>query len=129
MRVPAALLVGCVLWAARAAADDALIVDGLVDLRAVSATALPSYIDGGFGPVRFDDSHDGLRLGRASLAARLHITDTLSATAVVDAYDDGDQDPVGISEAFVAWRPFPTNAVRWQVKAGAFFLPVSLEHR
>ena len=53
----------------------------------------------------------------------------MSATAVVDAYDDGDQDPVGISEAFVAWRPFPTSAVRWQVKAGAFFLPVSLEHR
>jgi hypothetical protein len=129
MRASIAVWVGCALWAAQAAADDTLIIDGLVDLRAVSATAQPSYVDGGLGTVRFDDSHDGLRLGRASLSARLRITDTLSATAVVDAYDDGDQDPVGISEAFVAWRPFPTNALRWQVKAGAFFLPVSLEHR
>ena len=129
MRVPIAVLVGCSLWAAQAAAEDTLTLDGLVDLRAVSATALPSYVDGGVGTVRFDDAHDGLRLGRASLAARLRITDTLSATAVVDAYDDGDQDPVGISEAYVAWRPFPSNALRWQVKAGAFFLPVSLEHR
>jgi hypothetical protein len=130
MRRAALLLLAVAIAPGGARADDALILDGLLDVRAVHADTEPSYLyDGGIGPTRFDDNHDGLRLGRASLSARLRIADTVSATAVVDAYGDGEQNPVGVSEAFVQWRPFPINAIRWQVKAGAFFLPASLEHR
>jgi hypothetical protein len=53
----------------------------------------------------------------------------VTATALAETYGDGDKNPVGVSEAWVAWRPFPRGAVRWQVKLGAFHLPVSLEHR
>lgn len=127
MRRFAALLL--IAFAAGASAQERLIVDGLVDLRAVHTDATTSFLDGGLGRVRFDDDHEGLRLGRASLGARLRLTDTVGATVVADAYDDGDVNAVGVSEAFVQWRPFPTSSVRWQAKAGAFYLPVSLEHR
>ena len=112
-----------------ARAEERLILDGLLDVREVHTDATPSYLYGGLGRVRFDDDHEGLRLGRASLGARRRITDTVGATLVADAYDDGDINAVGVSEAFVQWRPFPSNSLRWQVKAGAFYLPVSLEHR
>jgi hypothetical protein len=125
----APLLVAAAGIPAIARADDTLILDALLDLRAVHADTEPSYVYGGVGPTRFDDDHDGLRLGRASLSARLRLTDTVGATAVIDAYGDGEPNPVGVSEAFVQWRPFPSSAWRWQVKGGAFFLPASLEHR
>ncbi len=127
-RVAGAFLVALGI-AGGAQAQERLIVDGLLDLRAVHADTTPSYLNGGLGRVRFDDDHEGLRLGRASLGARLRLTDTLGATVVADAYDDGDVNAIGVSEAFVQWRPFPANSIRWQAKAGAFYLPVSLEHR
>jgi len=118
-----------VLGAAAAPADERWSVDGLLDLRAVHAEGPPGYLYGGVNTVRFDSDHEGLRLGRASVDGRVQITDTVSASTVVDAYDDGDMNAVGVSEAFILWRPFPGNALRWRVKAGAFFLPASLEHR
>ena len=124
-----ALLLGVLLIPVAALAEDRLVVDGLIDLREVHTDVAPSYLYGGLGTVRFDDNHDGLRLGRASLALRLRLADTVTATAVIDSYDDGDVNGLGVTEAFVQWRPFPSNSLRWQVKAGAFFLPVSLEHR
>jgi hypothetical protein len=124
-----ALLLIAALGGSTALADGRFTVDALVDLRGVHADSAPSYVYGGVGAVRFDDEHDGLRLGRASLAGRFQIAETVSAIVVADAYDDGEQNAVGVSEAFVQWRPFPSNALRWQVKAGAFFLPGSLEHR
>ena len=129
MRAVAAWLLIALGVAGRAQAEERLVLDGLLDLRAVHTDATPSFLYGGLGRVRFDDDHEGLRLGRASLVARLRLTDTVAATVVADAYDDGDVNAVGVSEAFVQWRPFPVNSIRWQVKAGAFYLPVSLEHR
>jgi len=129
MRGAGPCLLGALLVCGIARADDRLQLDGLIDLRLVHTDAQPSYLYGGLGTVRFDDDHDGLRLGRASLALRTRLSETVTATAVVDAYDDGDINGAGVSEAFVQWRPFPSNSVRWQLKAGAFYLPVSLEHR
>jgi len=129
MRRAACLFIVALGFAGGSRAQERLILDGLIDLRAVHTDATPSFLYGGLGRVRFDDDHEGLRLGRASLGARLHLTETLGATVVADAYGDGDVNAVGVSEAFVQWRPFPSNSIRWQAKAGAFYLPVSLEHR
>ena len=129
MRV-AALLVGLLaIGGGTARADDRFELAGMFDVRAVSADATPSFLNGGLGRTRFDSDHEGLRLGRAFALGRVRLTDTLSASAVIEAYGDGDKTPVGVTEAWVDWRPFPANAVRWRVRAGAFYLPVSLEHR
>jgi len=50
---------------AGAAADDFY---AIVDLRAVAADGLRSYLNGGLGESRFfDDQHDGVRLGSVSV--------------------------------------------------------------
>jgi len=130
MRIGAALLLlSTGLWGTLAQAQDRLTVIGEVDVRWVNATGAPSFLDGGLGILRFDPDHEGLRLGRAFLAMQLRLTDILSAHVVADAYDDHDRNFVDLSEAFIEARPFPTHSIRWSARAGAFFMPVSLENR
>ncbi len=108
---------------------DRLELTGLLDLRAVYADTTPAYLYGGLGRTRFDGEHDGLRLGRLMAAVRYRLTDTLTANAVAEAYGDGDKNAVGLSQAYLDWRPFPTHPVRFRARAGAFYPPVSMEHR
>jgi hypothetical protein len=49
--------------------------------------------------------------------------------AVADAYGDHDRNSVDLSELWAEVRPFPTSALRWRVRVGAFYMPVSLENR
>lgn len=123
-----ALCVG-LLCLARANAQDRLDVTAEVDMRWVAASGAPSYLNGGEGLLRFDPDHEGVRLGDAFLDAKLRLTDILSAHVVAEAFGDHDRNLVDLSEAYLALRPFPSGAIRWSAKAGAFFMPVSLENR
>jgi hypothetical protein len=106
-----------------------LSVDGLLDLRWVHATGPLSYLDGGIGSLRFDPEHEDLRLGRAMLASRLRLTDTVTLHAVVDAYGDHNGNFADLSEFWLDVHPFPSQAVRWRARIGAFYMPLSLENR
>ena len=117
------------LWMVDAAAQDRLSVNGDVDLRWVHATGETSYLNGGLGDLRFDPDHEEIRLGRAFLAPNFRVTDIVTLHAVFDAYGDHDRNPVDVSEFYLDVRPFPTTAVRWRVRVGAFYMPVSLENR
>ncbi len=112
-----------------ARAGDRLELTGLLDLRVVAADGTTSYLNGGLGRTRFDSDHDGVQLGRLMLAGRFRLTDTLTLNAVAESYADGDVQPAGFSQAYLDWRPFPTRPVRFRLRAGAFYPPVSLEHR
>jgi hypothetical protein len=130
MRPGAALVLSvAVLGAPLAGAQDRLSTIAELDMRWVSAEGAPSFLNGGVGVLRFDPEHEGLRLGHAMLDSRLRITDILSAHVVAFAYDDHDRNFADLNEAFIEARPFPTQAIRWDAKAGAFFMPVSLENR
>src|ERR1700730_4286144 len=117
------------LCAGPALADDRLTVVGAVDVRWVHSTSDLSYLDGGLGKLRFDQDDTGLRLGRAFVASRLRVTDIVSLHAVMDAYGDHDRNPADLSAFWAAGRPFPTSALRWRVRVGAFYMPISLENR
>jgi len=117
------------LWAGLAGAEDRLAVVGALDLRWVHSTAQTSYLNGGVGALRFDPDHEDLRLGRAFLAARVRLMDVVTLHAVANAYGDHDRNPVDLSELWAEVRPFPTQALRWRVRVGAFHMPVSLENR
>ncbi len=112
-----------------AVAGDRFALTGLIDVRAVATDASTSYLNGGLGATRFDDQHQGLQLGRLMLAGRLRLTDTVTLHAVAESYGDGGNMPLGLSQAYLDWRPFPTRPVRFRLRAGAFYPPVSLEHR
>jgi hypothetical protein len=130
--VPVRFYAACVvagLCAGSVLADDQLTVVGSVDVRWVHSTSDLSYLDGGLGKLRFDQDDTGPRLGRAFVASRLRVTDLVTVHAVVDAYGDHDRNPVDLSELWAEVRPFPTSALRWRVRVGAFYMPVSLENR
>jgi hypothetical protein len=128
-RVGVCTVLCSLLGIASASAQDRLDLIGEADVRWVAASGAPSYLNGGEGLLRFDPEHEDLRLGYVFLASRLRITDILSAHVVAYAYGDHDRNFIDLSEAYLEARPFPTSAIRWSAKAGAFFMPVSLENR
>jgi len=117
------------LWTASATAADLLAIDGQLDLRWVHSNGELSFLNGGQGILRFDPEHEDLRLGRAFLASRLRLSDAVTLHAVIDSYGDHDRNPVDLSELWAEVRPYPTSAVRWRARIGAFYMPVSFENR
>jgi hypothetical protein len=111
--------------AARAEID----FDATLDVRVVASHGLQSYLNGGLGELRFDPAHDGLRLGQLRLAARGPLTETVHFTVEAATWGDHDANPIDLIEAVLDWRPLPSSLWRSQVRAGAFYAPISLENR
>jgi hypothetical protein len=100
-----------------------------LDTRLVSSDAYPSYMEGGFGTVRFGSDDSGLKLGRARFAVTQPLGELWSVHLDASMFDDKDRSPVGLTEAYVLFRPYPRNGYRFRLKAGGFYPPVSLENR
>ncbi len=90
---------------------------------------LAAFNENGLGLSRFDEDHDGLRLGRALANFVGPITETLRADLTLSGTGDSDVNAFDVTEAFIEWRPYPSNRLRWRSRAGAFYPPVSLENR
>ena len=104
-------------------------LEASLDLRLLYSDAYRSFMDGGFGTTRFDGGDSGLRLGRARLALSSPLGELWSAHLEASAWDDKDRSPLGVTEAYLLFRPYPFAGYRLRVKAGAFYPPVSLENR
>jgi hypothetical protein len=100
-----------------------------LDLRLVQSDGRDSFMDGGLGKLRFDAGDDSMRLGRARLAWRGGIGGDWHASVDLSAWSLEDHNRVDLTEALLEWRPVPDSAWRSKLKIGAFFPPVSLEHR
>jgi len=100
-----------------------------IDVRAVASTGLTSFLNGGGGKLRYDPDHVGLRLGSVRLGWRGDLAPTVRVTAEAFAYGDHDVHPVDLTELAVAWRPVPQGRWRNELKAGAFYPAISMEHR
>ena len=100
-----------------------------LDTRLVSSDAYPSFMDGGLGTVRFGSDDSGVRLGRARFAVTQPIGELWSAHLDASAYDDAGRSPVGLTEAYLLFRPYPFAGWRFRLKAGGFYAPLSLENR
>ncbi len=100
-----------------------------VDMRAVAADGERSGFDGGFGKLRYDHVRGKTGHGEIAQGAVLWRPrfgdDTLTGNVLVQALPDG---PTGVTEAYIRWKPVPTSATRYGVRAGQMFPPVSLEH-
>jgi hypothetical protein len=100
-----------------------------LDMRLVNSDADRSFMDGGLGTVRYGRNDSGLQLGRARLALTQQLGELWSAHLDVSAWDNQDRSPVGVTEAYLQFRPYPRAGYRFRLKAGAFYPPVSLENR
>lgn len=104
-------------------------VEASLELRLVESDGRDSFMDGGLGKLRYDDDNDGVQLGRARLAWRDGIGGNWHANVDVSAWSLDDHNAIDLTEAWLEWRPVPKSAWRSNVKIGAFYAPVSLEHR
>lgn len=102
-------------------------ISGLLDLRLVQADDTRSWIYGGLGKQRFDDEHDGLRLGQAIAAINTSVLDTVNASIEFNAYEDRRR-RVDVETAHLLWRPIPASEWQSQLNVGAFFPGLSLEN-
>jgi len=100
-----------------------------LDARLVSSDAEPSLMEGGLGTTRFSSNDDGLQLGRARFAVTQSLGELWSAHLDASMYDDKDRSPVGVTEGYLLFRPYPFAGYRLRLRAGAFYPPISLENR
>ena len=99
-----------------------------LDLRAVTSDADRSVLDGGYSPTRFSDRQSGLQLGRLRLALDTPLGEVWRLHLDASAWGNAYKSPVGLTEAYLQFRPYPRNALRVRMRAGAFYAPVSLEN-
>ncbi len=104
-------------------------VEASLDLRLVDSNGRNSFLDGGLGKLRFDTDDDGVQLGRARLAWRGSPGGNWHANVDVSAWSLDDHNAIDVTEAWLEWRPVPTSPWRSNLKIGAFYPPISLEHR
>ncbi|MEO6079514.1 MAG: hypothetical protein ABIQ86_07035 [Steroidobacteraceae bacterium] len=104
-------------------------VEASLDLRLVLSDGRDSFIDGGLGKLRYDTDDDGVQLGRARLAWRGSLGANWHANVDLSAWSLDDHNAIDLTEAWLEWRPVPTSAWRSNIKIGAFYPPISLEHR
>lgn len=103
--------------------------DVSLDTRAVYSDALRSFMDGGLGATRYDSHDTGLQLGQLRLALSEPLGELWNIHLDASMWDDKDRSPVGLTEAYLHFRPYPVAGYRLRVKAGAFYPPISLENR
>jgi hypothetical protein len=115
------------LCGARPAAADEL--DLSLDMRAVSSDATPSRGVGGLGTLRYDQDHQGLRLGYLRLGYRADLAPSLRVTVEAVSYGDHDVNVLDLTEAYGEWRSLPAGGWRSRVKLGAFYPEISMENR
>ncbi len=105
---------------------------GVVDVRVAAADGEPSFTTGGFGKFRLGGSATGGFDPKVQAAlAALEWTPRFgwAVSAVVDAgYQPGQENPVDLYQAYVAFKPVPHSADRFKARIGYFYPPVSLEH-
>ena len=139
LRIRSALPLGCALASlcpSPAAASDLRLftpdtweVSG--DVRLVAVDGEKSWLEGGFGKLRYGSNGDlsvRPRLGNADLVWQPQFTWSLSAT-VVGSLQGGPRMQAGLSQAYLSFRPTRTsNGTSFSARAGLMWPPVSLEH-
>jgi hypothetical protein len=121
-------LVFCLCGAGALRADD-LTFQGFVDVRLVVPPGEESWVKGGLGKLRFGSSDAGLtgRFVEAIGEADWQIVPALT-TVLVARVEPNQRTGVDALEAYARYSPEAIGQFRWSLKAGAFFLPVSLEN-
>jgi hypothetical protein len=97
------------------------------DMRVVNSDGQPTLFDGGLGTLRFDRDDDGVQVGRLRAALNQPLGNVWDLKLDASYWGQDDAHPVGLTEAYLEYRPYPIDGWRARVRIGAFYPPVSLE--
>lgn len=101
-------------------------IDLWVDIRAITADGERGWLDGGFGKLRYgNDSR--LAVAQAALVWKPRLGDTVTGYMVAQ-YTPDAVNLFGVEEAFIKWKPVPVSDLKYSVRIGQMFPPVSMEH-
>jgi hypothetical protein len=105
---------------------------GLVDLRLSAADGEKSFVDGGFGKLRYGGNAAGDLKARAQVADAALIWKPQFAwglTGLFDVQAQPEQRPSpDLVQGFIQYKPLPRSDFRWSVRAGLYWPEISLEH-
>jgi len=104
-------------------------LDLSLDLRLVATDGRTSFLHGGLGKLRFDDDHDGLQIGRLRAAWDQPLGESVGLHLDASLWNLDDNNALDLTEAYLAVHPYPRNGWQSRIKVGAFYAPLSLEHR
>ena len=103
--------------------------DGYVDVRLVLPSGEKSWIDGGVGKFRFGGQQPSPNFRFTEAVGQVSAAITPDIHGVVVARIEPEQrSGVDLLETYFAWRPEAAGDLRWSMKTGAFFPPISLEN-
>jgi hypothetical protein len=100
---------------------------GYLDCRLIARADERSWTDGGLGKTRFGGGGTTAACVQAAVVATAQLTPSLLALADVQ-YQTTGKNAFSALEAYLRYRPVSTTPLRWSVKLGEFFMPVSLEN-
>jgi hypothetical protein len=135
-RVAAAFVaaVMALAWSAPAFADPPHLempanLGAVIDFRVVLTDGERSFTDGGFGKSRFGGGDADVHAVPAAAELVWHgpVAWNVAGTVAV-AWQDGQDQPVDLVQAFATWRPVPRGATRFTLRAGLYWPEISLEH-
>jgi len=107
-------------------------LSAVADFRLVASNGEKAWTDEGFGKARFGGTSDGDWKVRpvateAEVIWQPRFSWAVSGT-VVAAWQDDQQHPVDLVEAFVSVKPLPSGGTHVSGRAGLYWPQVSLEH-
>jgi hypothetical protein len=121
-----AALLSCLTSGLSLAAEHKL--SAIVDVRATHSGTNDSYVSAGLGKFRYDQGAR-LSLAQLGLSSTLEWDDNWSSHIVVNGYLDGLDNNLGLTEAYLSYKPAPwDNGLRFEGKAGLMYPQISLEN-
>ncbi|MBM7072188.1 hypothetical protein JQC92_09130 [Shewanella sp. 202IG2-18] len=101
---------------------------GVIDVRAIYNDSIQSYVDGGFGKLRFN-SGTHVSISQLGLSHHVDWTDNISSKIVANGYLDNTNEGLGITEAFIQYKGLPSeNGYRITAKAGILYPTITIEN-
>jgi hypothetical protein len=97
------------------------------DMRIINSDGQQSIFDGGLGALRYGSDRDGVQVGRLRAALTEPLGDVFALKLDASYWGEEDAHPIGLTEAYLEYRPYPLDGWRTRVRVGAFYPPVSLE--
>jgi hypothetical protein len=100
-------------------------ISGIARLGFVSTSANQSFFNEGTDIFRFDKS--GLVLSQAAIELDSDWGKGLSSSLTAFYHEDGDMS-LGLTEAYIKYRPLQRSSKKWQIKLGSFYPEMSFEN-